>query len=82
MIRAIDTRRIASAAAVLAATAGLAVAAPAAPARADTPSVFQLVNAASGKCLDVSGGSTADGAAVIQWARTGGTNQGWHYVAS
>jgi hypothetical protein len=29
----------------------------------------------SGKCLDVSGASTADGAVVIQWTCGGGTNQ-------
>src|ERR1044072_933365 len=34
-----------------------------------------VVNEHSGKCLDVSGFSTADGAAVQQWTCTGGTNQ-------
>ncbi|GAA2630073.1 alpha-L-fucosidase [Streptomyces vastus] len=37
----------------------------------------RLVNRKSGKVLDVSGASTADGAAVIQWPWTGGTNQQW-----
>ncbi|MFE2099643.1 RICIN domain-containing protein [Streptomyces sp. NPDC059468] len=32
---------------------------------------------ASGKCLDVSGASTADSAAVITYACNGGTNQQW-----
>lgn len=38
---------------------------------------FKLVNRGSGKVLDVSGGSTDDGAAVIQWPWNGGTNQRW-----
>ncbi|MFI6038925.1 RICIN domain-containing protein [Streptomyces sp. NPDC051315] len=32
---------------------------------------------ASGECLDVSGASTANGAAVITWTCSGGTNQQW-----
>ncbi|WP_220213455.1 alpha-L-fucosidase [Streptomyces shenzhenensis] len=38
---------------------------------------FKLVNRNSGKVMDVSGGSTADGGSVIQWPWTGGTNQQW-----
>lgn len=38
---------------------------------------FRLVNRKSGKVLDVSGASSADGASVIQWPWTGGTNQQW-----
>ena len=38
---------------------------------------FRLVNRKSGKVLDVSGASSADGAALIQWPSTGGTNQQW-----
>ncbi|GIF04609.1 glycosyl hydrolase family 95 catalytic domain-containing protein [Actinoplanes siamensis] len=38
---------------------------------------YRLVNRRSGKVLDVNGASTADGARVIQWAWTGGTNQQW-----
>ncbi|TDC64687.1 lectin [Micromonospora sp. KC207] len=38
---------------------------------------YRLVNRRSGKVLDVSGGSTADGAKAIQWAWTGGANQQW-----
>jgi hypothetical protein len=38
---------------------------------------YRLVNRNSGKVLDVNGGSTADGARVIQWAWTGATNQQW-----
>uniref|UniRef100_UPI0037420BA4 alpha-L-fucosidase n=1 Tax=Streptomyces sasae TaxID=1266772 RepID=UPI0037420BA4 len=37
----------------------------------------RLVNRKSGKVLDVSGASTADGGAVIQWPSSGGTNQQW-----
>ena len=37
----------------------------------------RLVAAHSGKCLDVTGASTADGAAVIQWTCGSGTNQQW-----
>ncbi len=42
-----------------------------------TPTSFQLVNRNSGKCLDLDGGSTADGANVRQWTCGGGTNQRW-----
>ncbi|MGW8763669.1 glycosyl hydrolase family 95 catalytic domain-containing protein [Streptomyces sp. NPDC055815] len=41
---------------------------------------FRVVNRASGKVLDVSGQSTADGAAVIQWPWSGGTNQQWRLL--
>ncbi|MFD7402082.1 glycoside hydrolase [Streptomyces sp. NPDC059866] len=37
----------------------------------------QIVNEASGKCLDVSGQATADGSRVILYSCTGGTNQAW-----
>ncbi|MFI6930641.1 RICIN domain-containing protein [Streptomyces sp. NPDC050287] len=36
---------------------------------------LRVVNELSGKCLDVSGASTADGAAVIQYTCNGATNQ-------
>jgi hypothetical protein len=36
-----------------------------------------LTSAGSGLLMDVSGASTADGAAVIQWSANGGTNQQW-----
>ncbi|GAA1993707.1 RICIN domain-containing protein [Kitasatospora viridis] len=38
---------------------------------------YQLTNAQSGLCADVSGGSTAAGAQVIQWSCTGAANQHW-----
>ena len=34
----------------------------------------------SGKLMDVSGASTADGAQIVQWAATGGNNQKWQAV--
>ncbi|MFG3689394.1 RICIN domain-containing protein [Micromonospora sp. NPDC047740] len=39
--------------------------------------VFTLVNAASGKCLDVYGQSADDGAKVVQWSCNGQANQQW-----
>ena len=44
---------------------------------AATPTSYTLVNRNSGKCLDVSGGNTADGTNVQQWTCNGGTNQKW-----
>ncbi|MEP6655329.1 MAG: RICIN domain-containing protein, partial [Myxococcales bacterium] len=38
---------------------------------------YNVVNTNSGKCLDVSGKLTTDGAAVIQYQCNGGTNQQW-----
>ncbi|MFI5794549.1 glycosyl hydrolase family 95 catalytic domain-containing protein [Streptomyces sp. NPDC051677] len=40
---------------------------------------FRLVNRRSGKVLDVSGGSTANGATAILWPWNGGTNQQWTF---
>lgn len=37
----------------------------------------QIVNEASGKCLDVSGRATADGSKVILHSCTGGTDEAW-----
>ncbi|MFE6619064.1 family 43 glycosylhydrolase [Streptomyces sp. NPDC057740] len=42
-----------------------------------TPTAYTLVNRNSGKCLDVNGGSTADGANIFQWTCTGGASQKW-----
>jgi hypothetical protein len=42
----------------------------------------QLVAQNSGRCLDVSGGATADGARVLQWACHSGTNQQWQLQAA
>ncbi|MGP3920275.1 family 43 glycosylhydrolase [Nonomuraea sp. 10N515B] len=56
--------------------AGVTLAGPAGETAA-TPSAYRIVNRNSGKCLDVSGASSADGADVIQWSCNGGTNQQW-----
>ncbi|GGV64264.1 endo-1,4-beta-xylanase [Streptomyces thermoviolaceus] len=40
----------------------------------------QIKNAASGRCLDVSGAGTADGTAVQLYDCHGGTNQQWTYT--
>ncbi|MFE2496324.1 RICIN domain-containing protein [Streptomyces scopuliridis] len=45
--------------------------------RAATPTAYTLVNRSSGKCLEVEGGSRADGANVLQWACHGGARQRW-----
>ncbi|WP_171112201.1 MULTISPECIES: family 43 glycosylhydrolase [unclassified Streptomyces] len=45
------------------------------PAAAST--TYTVVNRNSGKCLDVAGGSSADGANVQQYACHGGINQRW-----
>ncbi|MEU6588257.1 glycoside hydrolase [Streptomyces sp. NPDC046881] len=37
----------------------------------------QIVNEASGRCLDVSGQATADGSEVILYSCSGGTNEAW-----
>lgn len=42
-----------------------------------TPRAALIVALHSGKCLDVTGGSTANGAQVIQWTCHGGANQRW-----
>jgi len=39
--------------------------------------IYNLINLNSGKCLDVTGRSTANGAVVQQWTCNGGTNQEW-----
>jgi alpha-L-fucosidase len=39
------------------------------------------LNVGNGWYADVKDASTADGAAVIQWPSTGGTNQDWQLVA-
>ncbi|KUN58237.1 hypothetical protein AQJ46_43280 [Streptomyces canus] len=40
--------------------------------------IFEIVAAHSGKCLDVEGWGTHDGARVIQWPCHGGNNQKWY----
>ncbi len=57
------------------------------PTRTPTPGGFpvpgtyyRLINRNSGKVADVSGGSTADGADVVQMTSNGQTNQQWSFV--
>ncbi len=47
------------------------------PQAADALTASPLVNPVSGKCLDVTGGSNADGTQVEIWTCTGGENQLW-----
>lgn len=42
---------------------------------------FEIVNARSGKALDLAGGATSDGVAVQQNAVNGQTNQQWKFIA-
>ncbi|MCX5062467.1 RICIN domain-containing protein [Streptomyces sp. NBC_01597] len=41
---------------------------------------FRLVNRRSGKALDVSGASTADGGKIIQYTSSGAINQQWRFL--
>ncbi|MCB0187175.1 MAG: RICIN domain-containing protein, partial [Caldilineaceae bacterium] len=41
------------------------------------PGVYQLVNVGSNLCVDVNGGSTSNGARIIQWSCHTGNNQKW-----
>jgi hypothetical protein len=41
------------------------------------PDTYTLINAATGKCLDVFGESRDDGAKVVQWSCKGSANQLW-----
>ncbi|MDX6357794.1 MAG: hypothetical protein QOH37_848, partial [Nocardioidaceae bacterium] len=68
---------------VLAAPAAIALNTGAASAASvDTSAWYVLVNRNSGKALDVSGTSTADGAVIHQWTRHDGANQQWQFVDS
>ncbi|GAA4702942.1 family 43 glycosylhydrolase [Phytohabitans rumicis] len=44
---------------------------------ATTPTAYRIVNRNSGKCLEVAGQSTADGANIQQWTCNSGNNQRW-----
>ena len=72
---------LASVAVAVLTTATLTVApTTAAAATVDTTAWYELINRNSGKALDVCGVSTADGACIQQWARSGGTNQQWQFI--
>ncbi|MFE6051488.1 RICIN domain-containing protein [Kitasatospora sp. NPDC056446] len=70
------TRRLLATAAVGLATA-LATVLPAPSASAYQAGVYQIVNAATDKCLEVADWRTDNGAPVRQWTCTGGDNQKW-----
>jgi hypothetical protein len=44
-------------------------------AKPDSTDTYELVDAASSKCVDVYGASTGNGAAVVQWECSGAPNQ-------
>ncbi len=73
-----------AAAAAVAVVGGLLTVAttPASAATVDTTAWYVLVNRNSSKALDMAGVSSADGAAVTQWARHDGTNQQFQFVDS
>ena len=60
--------------------------APPAPAPAGDPTMggvdVEIASAVSGKVLDVSGASSADGATIQQWGAWGGANQHWRIQAA
>ncbi|WP_277207583.1 non-reducing end alpha-L-arabinofuranosidase family hydrolase [Isoptericola croceus] len=75
------TRVVAAGVAALMASAGaVAVTGPAAAATVDPTAWYLLLNRNSGKALDVSGVSTADGAQLHQWTRTNAENQQFQFV--
>jgi uncharacterized protein YkwD len=45
-------------------------------------SLVAIQNVRSGRVLDVAGGSTTDGASIVQWDWHGGTNQLWSPIGS
>ncbi|MDB5149665.1 MAG: hypothetical protein JWQ57_3685 [Mucilaginibacter sp.] len=47
-----------------------------------TGAYYRLLNVNSGQALDVNGGSTANGAGIIQWPQNGGNNQQWVIAAN
>ncbi|MEH0421508.1 RICIN domain-containing protein [Streptomyces sp. B21-083] len=47
----------------------------------DANAFYKVLNKNSGKAIDVSGGSTAAGANILQWNDTGALNQRWRWVA-
>ncbi|WP_246019354.1 RICIN domain-containing protein [Saccharothrix australiensis] len=49
---------------------------------ASAATYYNLVNYKSNKCMSVeNGGSTANGAKVVQWSANGGGEQGWYFDA-
>jgi endoglucanase len=68
--------------AVAATVTTIPVAGEAEAATIDPAASYVVVSRHSGKAIDVNGGSTSDGAAIIQWTRTDSTNQQWQLVDS
>jgi hypothetical protein len=79
--RAIRPRRGQRLAAGMAATALMSLGLLVAPATAAEAAVTSgpIISRHSGQCVDVSQGSTSDGAPVVQWPCHRGTNQVWNY---
>ncbi|MER7585758.1 RICIN domain-containing protein [Kitasatospora sp. NPDC097691] len=80
----IPLTRARAAAAVSVAAIALTTALPATPAGAYSggfriPTSSTVVNANSGKCLEIADWSTDNGAPARQWDCTGGANQRWDY---
>ena len=78
-------RRMALATALVLAATGFTasmVTSPASAATIDEGTWYTLVNRHSGKALDVSGKSTADGAMIQQWTRNGGGNQQFRFESA
>src|SRR5687768_6004307 len=73
---------VATAGLVLAATAAVSAVTAAYAVTIDTGAWYQIVARHSGKALDINGASTADGAAVIQWAAGTGLHQQFQFVDS
>ncbi|MFC8797571.1 non-reducing end alpha-L-arabinofuranosidase family hydrolase [Promicromonospora sp. NPDC057138] len=74
-------RLVAATVAALLAGGGLfAVTETAAAATVDPTAWYVLLNRNSGKAMDVSGVSTADGALIHQWTRTNANNQQFQFV--
>lgn len=73
---------LAASAVVLAQLVVPAALVPASAATIDTNAWYVLVNRHSGKAMEVSGQSTADGAGIAQRTRTDATAQQWRFVSS
>jgi hypothetical protein len=43
---------------------------------------YTITPLSDGKCLEVAGASTADGAQIVQWTCSGADNQKWQLVAA
>jgi lysophospholipase L1-like esterase len=69
-------------AAVAATLTAIPVAGDAEAATIDTGASYVLVSRHSGKAIDVNGGSTSDGASIIQWTRSDSSNQQFQFVDS